>query len=222
MKRLARLVAPVAALVFILTPAVAFAQTIGNSDNRTNSFSRPDIAEIRERAKARAEEARKSAEERKVEIMQRIDERQAQVRTDVCERRQDVLEKIMPRLSQGATSVKTSIDTVYSRVVSFYESGQLTVDNYDELVGAIEIAKADAETAITAIDNQSFTLDCENPGVGQQLDGFRMAVREAKESLKEYKRSLVDLISTLRAAASDQDSTDQPAPQDESGESGNE
>jgi hypothetical protein len=191
-----------------LTPAVALAQTTRNQDDQTNTTSRPDIAEIRERAKARAEEARTSAEERKAEILQRTEERKAEVKADVCERRQLVLERIMPRLSQGATSVKSSIDTIYTRVAGFYESGQLTVENYDELVSEIEVAKANAEAAITAIDGQSFTLDCENPSAGQQLDGFRMAVREAKDSLKEYRKTVVELISSMRSAASTQNDSD--------------
>lgn len=174
---------------FLVTPVAVLAQS-------------PDTTQIREQAQARAEEAKTSAEERKNEIMAQVEERRAQIEQEVCERRQQTLTDVMPRLAQGATSVKQSMDTVYSRVVGFYESGQLTVENYDELVGNVEAAKANAESAIATVDQYQFELDCDNPNVGEQLDGFRLAVEGARDALKEYQSALVDLISAMRAAAS--------------------
>lgn len=180
---------------FMVTPVVVLAQSPSNTH-------RPDTTQIREQAQARAEEAKTSVEERKSKIMAQVEERRAQIEQDVCERRQQVFTSVMPRLAQGATSVKQSMDTVYSRVVGFYVSGQLTVENYDELVGDVEAAKANAESAITTIDQYQFELDCDNPNVGEQLDGFRLAVGGARDALKAYQGELVDLISAMRAAAS--------------------
>jgi hypothetical protein len=171
-----------------------------------NIPGRPDVAEIRERAKARAEEARSNAEERKSEIIERNEERRTQITADVCERRHQTLETVMPRLNQGATSVKASIDTVYTRVTNFYESGQLTVDNFEQLVSNIETSKANAETAIATNENLTFTFDCENPSVGQQLDDYRTSAH--KVTLKAYRQSVVELVSSMRAAASTQNDSD--------------
>jgi archaellum component FlaC len=162
---------------------------------------RPGVEQIRDLAENKAAEARISPEERKSVIMAEVEERKISVQNDVCERRKEVLSNVMPRLSQGATSVKKSMDTVYERVVGFYESGQLTVANYDELVSAVEVAKANSEASIQAVNEFEFELDCENSSVGEQLDGFRSAVSAAREELKVYKSTLVELISSMRAEA---------------------
>lgn len=172
-----------------------------NQNQTQTNTNRPAVSQIREQAETRAEETRTTAEQRKQEVMQQVEERRAEIKQDVCERRQQALTNVMPRLAQGATSVKQSMDTMYDRVVGFYESGQLTVDNYETLVGAIETAKANAETALATVEGQTFTLDCTDPNVGQQLDGYRLSIQEARTVLKEYKKALVDLISALKAAA---------------------
>lgn len=208
-----------AALVVSLAPASAFAQAQDDPMSQTTPPGRSNVAESRRGAQDRAQVARVSVEERKAEITRRVEERRAQVKADVCERRQENLTRVMPRLSQGATSVKSSIDTMYDRVVGFYESGQLTVSNYDALIADIEEAKADSESALETIAISTFTLDCDNPSVGQQLDGYRLAVRDAKDILKEYRKSLVALISSMRAEAAEQgdaiDSTEDNADQTE-------
>jgi|GEM_PF-1504169 hypothetical protein len=174
-----------------------------NNDRRAE-----DREAIREQARERAEERRTSAQERKQEIMADVEERRAQIKQDVCERRQERLESTLPRLATSATRVQGVIDTMYERVAGFYEDGQLTVDNYDELIDDIEKARVEAETATTAVNEFELELDCENQNVGEQLDGFRTAVREARDGLKDYRTALVSLISSLRAEATETSSED--------------
>lgn len=201
MRKLSKIMSVAALFAFVVAPVSALAQAPGGGGNQGGA-SRPDTSQIREQAEARAEENRTGAEERKSEIMKQVEERRAQIKKEVCERQQQTLTSVMPRLAQGATSVKSSMDTVYLRVAGFYESGQLTVENYDILVGNVETAKANAEAAIATIENQTFTLDCDNPSVGQQLDGYRLAVQSTQAALNDYKKALVELISAMRAAAS--------------------
>jgi len=171
----------------------------------------PNREAIREQARQRAEDRRISAQERKQEIMTRVEERRAQIKQDVCERRQERLESTLPRLATSANRVQDVIDTMYDRVAGFYEDGQLTVDNYDELVEDIEDARVDAEEAVTTVNNFEFELDCEDADVGEQLDGFRTAVREARDELKDYRTALVSLISDLRAEAAEDGAEDDEA-----------
>lgn len=202
MGKLSKIIAGTALLGLALAPATVLAHVSEEDHAHGGDSRRPDVAQIREQASARAETARTDSEQRTTDIKQQIEERRAQVKQEVCERRQAALTRTLPRSSRGATSVKKSMDTIYSRVVGFYESGQLTVENYEELVGNVETAKANADAAITTIDDYNFELDCDNPQVGQQLDGYRLAVGGARTALKEYKQSLVALISSMRAAAS--------------------
>lgn len=165
---------------------------------------RPDVSARREQAQARATEARAKAQERVVQIKQEVEDRKTTIQQEVCERRQEKLAAVMPRLATGATSTKNALDTMYARVQGFYADGQLTVANYDELNANVAAAKADAETVLAAVETYEFELDCENPNVGEQLDGFRSSVTEARESLKAYRTQLVALISAMRAEAAEQ------------------
>lgn len=171
-----------------------------NAAQTQNEGTASQGASFREQAEARAKEAREAAEQKVEAIKQEVEERKATIKKEVCERRQAQLKTVLPRLATGATSVKSSFDTVYSRVQGFYESGQLTVANYETLNANVAAAQAAAGTAIAAIESASFELDCENPDLGSQLDGYRAAVRNAQESLGAYRDALVQLISAMRAA----------------------
>jgi hypothetical protein len=155
----------------------------------------------RQGGEAYSQKAREQAQERVADIKQEVEQRRISIQQDVCERRQERLQAVLPRLSTGATKVKQSMDTVYERVQGFYDSGQLTVSNYDDMKTRVDSAKLNAEASLAVVENFQFELDCEKPGVGQQLDSYRTAVAEARDALKVYRAALVDLISSLRAAA---------------------
>ncbi|CAN5663464.1 hypothetical protein BH23PAT1_BH23PAT1_2760 [soil metagenome] len=181
---------------------------VASAQSAVYAQGRPDLSQKREAAQAAAAEARENAqppkpdvEERKAQIQEQVKARKASIQQEVCERRQQNLERAIPRLATGATSVKNAIDTVYERVQGFYESNQLTVDNYAEHVENIEAAKVNADAALTVVNEYQFELDCDNPNVGEQLAAYREAIADARESLKEYRTELVNLISDLRAEA---------------------
>lgn len=153
--------------------------------------------------RGRAAEARNSAEERVQSIRQNIEERRARIAQEVCERRSERLQAVIPRLSTSSTTLQTTMDKMYERVQDFYDNGQLTVDNYEELNANVLSAQAESAAAVEAVRTFEFELDCEEAGVGQQLDGFREAVGQARDELKSYRAALVAFISALRAEAAE-------------------
>lgn len=155
-------------------------------------------------AAERQERVDQLRQERTADIQERVAERQAQVRQDICERREQQVSRLIPRLSNGSSRVLGSIDSVYERVQSFYDDGQLTVENYDELNDAVAAARMKATAAVEAVSTNGFTLDCDNPSVGDQLFGFRESVADTRDELKTYRAELVNLISSLRSAAAEQ------------------
>ena len=198
--------------VFVLVPAVTSAQP-PEEPNKRGSFNRPDNSknQNRNRSSSRSEEARIRAEERKKEIKERVQNNRLQIRRDVCERKHQEITKNMPIFFNGASSVKKTLDTVYERVLGFYENSRLTVDNYSELVGNVEIAKVNAEAAMGVLENQTFSVNCSDLEIGQKLDSHRLAVRDTKEALKVYKKTLIDLISSMRSSsAENSDNSQQP------------
>ena len=195
MRKISKTILFMTLLAALMLPAVALAQPPRGPENR------PDVSEIRRQNEIRASESRARAEERKAEIFRQVETKREQVRQDVCQRREQVVADAIPRLSQGAKSVQSSIDKVYQKVTDFYYTGQFVADNYSELIANIESAKTNSEAAIDVIDSQAFVFDCENPGVGKQLSGYRMAVADARSALFEYRAALVELISSMRSAA---------------------
>lgn len=168
----------------------------------------------------RGAEARETAQERRERAQAEASERQVQVRQDVCERQQDRLEEVLPRMATSAVRLLDVMDNMFDRVEGFYESGQLTVANYDELAGEVEDARTKAETAVEALEAEEseFELDCDQPGIGKQLDGYRQLVGEARDDLRDYRDALVGLIQALRSEAA-QDSAE-TSDNDNNGEEG--
>lgn len=161
------------------------------------------------RGQDRAAEARANAQQRTEQIRQDAQTRGLSVREDVCERRAERMQENIPRLARSSAQLLEVMDRMYERVQEFYASGQLTVDDYEELSESVEIAQADAQTSVEVVGNFVFEFDCDSPGLGQQLEGFRQAVRGAREELKVYRTELVALISALRAEAAESTNNDE-------------
>lgn len=178
----------------------------------------PALAQAPERAGAgqeRGAEARANAQERVERIREDVAERRATVMQQVCEQRQERLQEKIPNLARSATALQAAMDSIYERVQGFYESGQLSVNNYDELNDNVASAQADAAAAVEAATEFEFELDCENPNVGEQMDSFRQGVVEAREELKVYRSELVELISALRAEAAEDNADSDEGESDE-------
>ena len=162
----------------------------------------------------RAQEANTSAQERVKAIKEKVALKRAEVKEKICETRQEKLSNTIARLSSNSGKLKTTIDSMYIRIQGLYQEGKLTVSNYDELKAAVDTASADATAAVSTIESFEFTLDCENTKLGQQLDGFRIAVSETRTALKDYRRALVELISAMRNASAEEKAKDTKTEED--------
>lgn len=185
-----RIVATAGLLLALVAAPTAVAQAPDNPGRDTGSD--------------RAAEARESAQERRERAQAEAEERRAEVQQDVCEQRQDQLEDAVDRMGTASTTLLGVMDDTYERVQGFYEDTPLTAEDYEELAEAVDSEQAHAEDAVGAVEGYEFELDCDEPGVGQQLDSFRQLVTEAREQLMGYREALVDLISSLRAEAAEE------------------
>lgn len=181
-----------------------------------------------QQARAAAVERRRTAEEareeRTAEIRERVENRQAQIQADQCERRQEQLAQRIPRLATSSERLLEVLDNTYDRVQGFYNSGQLTVANYEELNEAVAAAQAEAAGSVAGLtEDFAFEFDCDNPSVGDQMFAFRESVSETRELLKAYRAELVVLISSMRAAAAEQrDASDDDQSDDDATEGNDE
>lgn len=189
-------------LLATMLPVSVSAQTDSTETRRSAAVQK------REEARARALERVEDREAKQAEIKAAAAARKLALKQDVCERRKERLESRLPRLSQAATTVKSVIDRKYERVTDFYEAKEWNLANYDELVANIETAKADAEASLEVVAGYQIEIDCESENLGEVLDEYRTAVNAAKESLKEYRKQLVELISSMKASAEAEEAED--------------
>ncbi len=198
-----RLLVSAGVLVFALLAPVTVQAQDATTETTTDTTS---ALETRQEAKQHAADARKSKETRIAEIKSKIEARKAELKADACERNVAKIQRQQTNIGRKAGVIKGVFDKKYDRLVEFYESGQLTTPDYDTLVEAIELAKANVEASTEALATYEFELDCEAEDAAEQLDSYREAVVAVKTDLKAYKKSLVDLISSLKSANTAQNS----------------
>lgn len=188
MKRILLIITVLSFSFGIAAPVAAVAQADRSED-------------VIEAAKKTASEKRKSKEERIAKIKADTEARKLALTQEKCEAREEKLQKLVPKLSNSANRLKTVIDRKYDRVVTFYDEKEITVENYETLVADIELAKANAEASMETLETYEVEVDCEQSGIGGQLDAYRTAVKEARDDLKEYRKALIALITSVKVKA---------------------
>lgn len=169
-----------------------------NAQEETQRRGQP--VEVAERVAERKEAAMTMVEEKRETAQTKSQE----ARTAACERRADKLTSVMSRISAQATKHVGTFDSIYERVQGFYDKGQLTVANYDELNAAVTEAQATAQVEAGALSELNVEIDCEDPDVAGTVAAFRDSTTAAKDALRTYRASIVDLISSLRASAAEE------------------
>jgi len=155
-----------------------------------NEAARERVEQAKEAAKAKVEQAKEAAKARQIALKQ-----------DRCEASKSKLTEKLPQLSQNVTTIKSVLDAKYAKVTAIYESGKLSAGNYTELDQIILEKQKVAEAAIEGLDPSTITIDCNNNGLGVQLDSYRASLNEVKAALKDYRTALVEMVSALNAAA---------------------
>lgn len=195
-----------AVMAAVLLPVSAYALSDKANSNASKADATERVNAAKERAREKLLEAKTKAEERKLTLQ-----------ADKCEDRKDKLKAAVPNLSKSIESLKTNLDKNYDRITLVAKSGKLTAINYDDLASAVDEAKAEAESSIKLVDPAAVTVDCAATGLGTQLDSYRSTVKVARDSLKQYHKALVDLVSAMNASdgksTTDQDSASD-APED--------
>lgn len=170
---------------------------------RIREQAKDDAERVRELAKERAEQQKEAIEAKREEIKEKVEERKAEIDVERCERNQSKLESLMPRLSNSADVQTRVLDTMYERVVGFYETGQLSVDNYEELVAEIETQKMEAADALVILSETTVEINCEQKGLGGQLSEYREGIKVVRDEIREYRTALVNLIKAMKSADDD-------------------
>lgn len=209
-KTIFAVLASAALFVALALPSVVMAQE--DTEEVITESNRGRSAKVEKKISDRKD----AAADRIAEKREASETKSAEARLKACEKRKSKLESSMSKISTRAEKLVGTFDKVYERVQGFYESGQLTVSNYDELNDAVALAQENAATEAATLSELESEIDCEDPEVAAEVSTYRVSTDEAKAALKEYKTALVALISSMRSAAADKSDSDTQDDSDES------
>jgi hypothetical protein len=123
----------------------------------------------------------------------------------VCNTRKANITAIMNR---GATRAENHIkvfDAIAQRTKTFYEKKGKVLANYDELVTAVDAARAKAVADIATLKTLD-ELDCSGEDPKGNVEDYKTALKTVKEDLKAYRTAVKNLIVGVKSVQSTGDS----------------
>jgi len=155
------------------------------------------IKKLREQAHARNQAARANAEVHTQEVRQKS-----------CEARKAGLTKRMNNAVRHAEKHKAVFDKIFLRVKQFYLDKNLSADNYDQLVANVDAAHDDLETKISVLKSLNVAVDCTSENIADAVGAFKDSVGDVRDSLKAYRKAIVELIKAVHQSAENSESND--------------
>ena len=133
-----------------------------------------------------------------------------------CQKREQSIQKRSNQLVRLATKMLEIFERIAQRVRTYYltvviPSGQ-SLDQYNELLGDIDLANAAVQSALETAANTASTFDCATSDPKQQLQNFRQDMKNVKGALKIYRTAIKDLIVGVRSITGKNKSETSPTP----------
>ena len=144
--------------------------------------------------------ARENAETRREEVKQSNSAKLDENKRKVCEKRQANITRTMGKMQTRGESQLAVFTKIADRTKAFYEEKQRTVENYTDLVAAVDEKKAATQLAIDAGNEAigDFSCDASDPTAIKDL--FKAQLKDQIAALKAYKTAVKDLIVGVKSA----------------------
>ncbi len=198
-QRISLVALPLVIALVLAMPVNAMSETEpseGTSDKpavqvkKTPEEIQKKIAELRAKSKQKIMEAKSSAKEKPIEA-----------RAKACEARAQNLEKRQSQMVVVAEKHKGVFDKIFARAQSFHDTKKLDAEDYDALVAKAADAQTKAADAIVALKGLETDVDCTQvDSLITNLTAFKEGVIEARDSLKEYRMAIKDVLKALSAS----------------------
>jgi hypothetical protein len=135
------------------------------------------------------------------EVKAKVQAKTAEQKQQACTARKANLTKRMNNAVTAAQRHKDTFDKIYTKVQAFKTSKNLTVANYDSLKAAADAAQSDATTKIAALKALNVSVDCtQTDSLATIITAFQTAEKATRDSLKDYRKAVVALITALHDA----------------------
>lgn len=176
--------------------------TVVHAENTTSTTTESTDSSRSEQVQTRRAELQQKLQELKAQNKTRLND----ARKKVCETRQDKINGIIQKRSEQGTKHLDVFKKIADRVQEFVKTKDLTIENYDDLVAAIN----DKETAVqAAIDsNSAVTFECATAVGDHPGEVPRASIDAVRDALKDYRTVIKDLIVNVKASAASTTSAD--------------
>lgn len=129
----------------------------------------------------------------------------------VCQNRESAIQKRNNALTKTAENMLTKFDSIATRVETYYTDQAIpagkTVSNYDALVAEITVKKATVQTNLDKTTTDALAFNCTSDDPKGQLTQFRTDMQTVKQTLKDYRTSIKNLIVAIRSVTGTTEST---------------
>lgn len=168
------------------------------SETVTSEAETHNSAEIENHSRDLLETFRQKGKEQLQVKKEHVHIRTLAVRQKACEARKAGLARRMNNAVEAAQRHQSVFDKIYTRVKDFHDAKNLSTPDYDNLVAAANSAQTDAAAKIAALKALDVSVDCTQvDSLADNISAFREAVRSTRDSLKDYRKALVNLITAL-------------------------
>jgi hypothetical protein len=128
-----------------------------------------------------------------------------QVKLKVCQNRQAAIKQRSQNLVRRANLIMNRFDRITTRVEQYYTNKLVpkgaTIENYDQMVANITAKKAVVQAALTKAETDAKDFSCSSDSPKVQLQAFRQDMLAVIGALKDYKKSVIDLLVAVRTKA---------------------
>ena len=123
----------------------------------------------------------------------------------VCQTHERNIKTRLDSLIRLVTNQETKFDAIATRVETRYTTKLVpkgkTLSNFDALVADIAAKKAAVDTTLATAKSDVASFSCTAPDPKSQLTTFRKDMQAVKAALKEYRKSVRNLVVTVRTLA---------------------
>lgn len=152
-----------------------------------------------EKVASRQEELKAHLEQQKERRQQAADKRLDAAKLRTCENRKEKITNIMERGIARAEAHLKLFDSIAERTKAFYQKKGHVLANYDQLVAAVDDAKAEAVANLEALKNIE-PFDCSSNDPKGIADDYKMALKSLTDDLKAYRTAVKNLIVGVKSA----------------------
>jgi len=165
-----------------------------NSEDSSNSSTNADSNT--------AEDNSTNSSSNKENAKEKVAEVKAKAQAKKCETRQKVVNKITARIADRAQKQLTLFSNIADKVEAFYTKSGKTLTNYNDLVTAVNTAKANAQQTVDTIKTTTIALKCDGTDPNGAGASFKDELKNEIHALKDLRTAVKNLTVGVKSVQS--------------------